>query len=57
MMKRQINIDKQIDKCLCPGPFFCTVATTYYDEITREHLCYECWLSYCRENDIEIIYN
>ena len=57
MMKRQINIDKQIDNFVCPGPFFCTVATTCYDEMTREHLCYKCWLSYCRENDIEIIYN
>ena len=57
MMKRQINIDKQIDMGLCPGPFFCTVATTCYEPMEREHLCYRCWLSYCHENDIEIIYN
>ena len=57
MIKRQINIDKQIDNSICPGHFFCVVATTCYELLERERICYRCWLSYCRENDIEIIYD
>lgn len=53
---RQINIDEQIDKGRCPALFFCTVATTGYDRLEREHECYLCWRKYCRENNIEIIY-
>lgn len=51
-----INIDKQIDKGRCPGIYFCTVATTGYEQIEKEHICYTCWLRYCRENNIEILY-
>lgn len=53
---RRINIDKQIDNHKCPCSYFCIVATTGYDPIEREHLCYLCWKDYCKENDIEIIY-
>ena len=56
-MKRQINIDKQIDNHRCPSLYFCTVATTVYDPIKKEHKCYLCWKSFCLENDIEIIYD
>lgn len=52
----KINIDKEIDEHKCPGIYFCTVATTCYEEQVREHKCYLCWLSYCRENNIEIDY-
>lgn len=55
-MLKKINIDKQIDEHRCPGVHFCTVATTGYTAIKREHLCYICWLQYCRENRIEITY-
>ena len=53
----EINIDKKIDNCECPGHYFCTVATTCYDPIVREHICYECWLNYCRKNNITIKYD
>ena len=52
----KINIDKKIDNFCCPELTFCTVATTCYSEQEREHECYKCWLAYCREHDIEIIY-
>lgn len=54
---RKINIDKQIDNHRCPGLFLCTVATTGYDPIEREHKCYLCWKRYCQENNIEIVYD
>lgn len=52
----KINIDKKIDEHRCPGLYFCTVATTGYDQQKREHECYLCWKRYCQENNIEIIY-
>ena len=52
----KINIDKEIDNHNCPGSYYCTVATTCYETQKREHICYRCWLAYCRENNIEIIY-
>lgn len=52
----QINIDKKIDEGECPEPSFCTVATTCYEPIEKENICYKCWLSYCKRNNIEIIY-
>lgn len=52
----KLNIDKLIDERRCPGRYFCVVATTGYDAQKREHICYECWRSYCEENNIEIIY-
>lgn len=52
----KINIDKEIDAHRCPTIMFCTVATTYYDKWEREHICYKCWLAYCKEHNIEIIY-
>ena len=52
----KINIDKQIDKYKCPTHSFCTVATTCYNKIERENICYKCWLSFCKRNNIEIIY-
>lgn len=53
----QINIDKEIDKHKCPSLCLCAVATTCYEPIEREHACYKCWFAYCRENNIEIIYD
>ena len=52
----QINIDKEIDAGRCPTLLFCTVATTCYDKLEKEHMCYKCWLAYCKEHNIEIIY-
>ena len=53
----KINIDKEIDAHRCPTIMFCTVATTCYDKWEREHRCYKCWLAYCKEHNIEIIYD
>ena len=55
-LEMKINIDREIDNRRCPGVYFCTVATTCYEEWKREHKCYLCWLSYCREHNIEISY-
>lgn len=52
----KINIDKEIDNHRCPGIYLCTVATTCYTEQEREHICYRCWLAYCKKHNIEIIY-
>lgn len=51
-----IIIDEKIDKHECPGIMFCTIATTFYDEIERQHICYLCWKNYCKYNNIEIGY-
>ena len=53
----KINIDKEIDACRCPEISICTVATTCYEPIEREHMCYRCWLDYCKKHNIEIIYD
>ena len=53
----EINIDKEIDAHRCPTICFCTVATTCYEPLEREHMCYKCWLQYCKEHNITIIYN
>lgn len=53
----KINIDKKIDEHKCPNFCLCTIATTCYEPIEREQICYRCWLSYCKENNIEIIYD
>ena len=52
----KINIDKEIDAHRCPAIYFCTVATTCYEPHERENKCYRCWLAYCKEHGIEIIY-
>lgn len=52
----KINIDKMIDEHKCPSAYYCVQATTCYDEIEREHMCYLCWKEYCKENKIEITY-
>ena len=52
----EINIDKEIDAGRCPTICFCTVATTYYEPQVRENKCYKCWLSYCKEHNITIVY-
>lgn len=54
---KKINIDKEIDKKYCPGLYWCTITTTGYELQVRENMCYKCWLRYCRENNIEIIYD
>lgn len=51
-----MNIDKKIDEGKCPEPSLCTVGTTVYTEYEREHICYKCWLSYCKREGIEITY-
>ncbi len=53
----KINIDKEIDAGRCPSIYLCTVATTCYEPRVREHKCYKCWLAYCKEHNIEIIYD
>lgn len=55
-MLKKINIDKMIDEHRCPGLYFCTVATTGYSPIEREHECYLCWKRHCKENNIKIDY-
>ena len=52
----EINIDKEIDAHHCPEICLCTVATTHYEGWEREHKCYLCWLRYCQEHNIKIIY-
>lgn len=52
----EINIDKEIDAGRCPAIYFCDVATTHYEPRVREHKCYKCWLAYCKEHNITIIY-
>lgn len=49
-------IQKSIDICRCPEPSLCTVATTMYDNHTRERKCMKCWFEYCKRNNIEIDY-
>ena len=51
-----MNIDKKIDEGKCPEPSLCTVGTTVYTEYEREHICYKCWLNYCKREGIEITY-
>lgn len=53
----KINIDKMIEGYKCPAAYMCSVATTNYSSLEREHTCYKCWLRYCKENNIEIIYS
>ena len=53
----KINIDKEIDAGRCPTFCFCTVATTCYNSQEKENICYKCWLSYCKQNNITIIYD
>ena len=53
----KINIDNEIDAHRCPTIMFCAVATTCYNKWEREHICYKCWLAYCKEHNIEIIYD
>lgn len=56
MVLRESDIEKSVNSCKCPGPFFCTVATTCYEPPIREHHCRECWVTYCKENNIKIEY-
>lgn len=51
-----INIDEKIDNHICPEPLICLQATTWYSKQESEHMCYECWLKYCKSNNIEISY-
>lgn len=52
----KINIDKHIDRGHCPVLSVCTVATTCYSQAEREHICYNCWLDFCKRHSIEIVY-
>ena len=56
MVIREQDIENAIDSCKCPEPAFCTVATTCYEPHERERTCLKCWLSYCEENNIRIVY-
>lgn len=51
-----LSIEKAIDECKCPEPMICTVATTYYEQHTRERMCMGCWLKWCDKNGVEIDY-
>ena len=50
------EIDSAVENNRCPAIMFCTVASTCYDSHTREHMCLECWLQFCKEHNIEIDY-
>ena len=50
------EIDKAVEEHICPGYFWCIVATTGYDTHTRERMCLNCWLKAMKERNIEIDY-
>lgn len=54
--RTSICIDEMVDKGKCPSLYFCTVATTEYDQDERERICFRCWKNYCIENNIKITY-
>lgn len=56
MVIREQDIENAIDSCKCPVPMFCTVVTTCYEPNVRERTCLKCWLRYCKENNIRIVY-
>lgn len=56
MIMKISEIDKAVEDNKCPERMFCTVATTCYDNHTRERKCLKCWLDYCKANNIEIDY-
>ena len=53
------EIIENVDKCSCPvaGMFWCTVATTCYEENERKAICLDCWLKTMKERNIEVLYN
>ena len=59
-MKQTINIreiDRNVDKCICPGYYYCTVATTGYEPWQRIRMCTRCWLEVMKERNIEVVYD
>lgn len=50
------EIDRNVEEHICPGYFWCTVATTVYDTHARERKCLMCWLDTMKERNIEIDY-
>ena len=38
------EIIENVNKCSCPGMFWCTVATTCYEEDEIKARCLRCWL-------------
>lgn len=51
------DIDKAVEEHKCPGRYFCTVATTGYDQHRRERICLQCWLDHMKENEVEVVYD
>ena len=51
------EIVENIVKHRCPGVFYCTVATTCYEEDERKARCLRCWLETMKERNIEVLYN
>ena len=39
------------------GMFWCTVATTCYEENERRDICLSCWMKTMKERNIEVLYN
>ena len=51
------EIVKNVDKYSCPGMYWCTVATTCYEEDERKAICLDCWLKTMKERNIEVLYD
>ena len=51
------EIIENVDKCSCPGMFWCTVAITCYEENERRDICLSCWMKTMKEREIEVLYN
>ena len=50
------EIVENIVKHRCPGVFYCTVATTCYEENKRRDICLSCWMKTMKERNIEVLY-
>ena len=50
------EIVENVVKHRCPGVFYCTVATTCYEEDERKARCLRCWLNTVKERNIEVLY-
>ena len=51
------EIKETVDNHSCPGMYWCTVATTCYEEDERKAICLDCWLKTMKERNIEVLYN
>ena len=52
------EIIENVDKGSCPGTvmFWCTVATTCYEENKRRDICLSCWMKTMKEREIKVLY-